>query len=84
MRYSKIILSDFSSLHIKEIWKNGEISKYSYYWFSAGSNLILGWDNAPHHINVTSFPHHRHTVDGVEPAEERNLPDVLEYLGNIF
>ena len=83
LRYSKIILSNFSSLHIKEIWKDDQLFKYAYYWFSASNNLILGWDNAPHH-KVKTFPHHRHTPDGVEPSDERNLPDVIDYITGIF
>jgi hypothetical protein len=84
LRYCKIILSNFSSLYIKEIWKDDQLLKYSYYWLSANDNFILGWDNAPHHNEVESFPHHKHTADGVQPSEERNLPDVIEYIDRIF
>jgi hypothetical protein len=84
LRYCKIILTNFSSLHIKEIWKDDQILKYSYYWFSANDNLILGWDNAPHHNKVKSFPHHKHTENGVQHSAERNLPDVIEYISSTF
>ena len=84
LRYSKIILSNYSSLHIKEIWRDDQLFKYAYYWFSANNTLILGWDNAPHHNTVKSFPHHKHTTDGVAPSDERNLVDVIDYIADIF
>jgi hypothetical protein len=84
LRHCKIILTDFSSLYIKEIWKDDQILKYSYYWFSANNNLILGWDNAPHHNKVNSFPHHKHTENGVQPSAEKILPDIIEYISRIF
>jgi len=84
LRYCKIILTNFSSLFIKEIWKDDQLLKHSYYWFSANNHLILGWDNAPRHNKVKSFPYHKHTADGVQPSDERNLPDVIEYIGSNF
>ena len=84
LRNSKIILSDFSCLYIKEIWKDEQLLKYSYYWFSANNQRILGWDNAPHHNQVKCFPHHKHTAEGVKPSDERNLTDVIEYISSFF
>ena len=84
LRNCRVILSDFSMLHIKEIWKDNQLLKYSYFWFTANDTLILGWDNAPHHPRLNSFPHHKHTVEGVEASNERDLPDIVEYIGDIF
>lgn len=84
LRNCKVILSNFSTLYIKEIWKDNQLLKYSYFWFTANDTLILGWDNAPHHPKVNSFPHHKHTKEEVESSDERNLPDVIEYIGTIF
>jgi len=56
LRNCKVVLTDFSMLYIKEIWKDNQLLKYSYFWFTANNTLILGWDNAPHHNEVKSFP----------------------------
>lgn len=80
----KIILSDFSELHIKEIWKDENLIKYSYYWFSVNGDLKVGWDNAPHHQGIDSYPHHKHTPEGIETSQERNFRDILKYINKIF
>ena len=40
----------------------------------------MGWDNAPHHKEVNSFPHHKHLGSKVEPSNERNLSEVLKFI----
>ena len=83
-RESKIILNDFSVLFIKEIWKEEQLHKYSYYWFTANNKLIIGWDNAPHHSNIESYPHHKHREDAIESSNETDFPQVIEYINRIF
>jgi hypothetical protein len=84
LRYSKILLINFSTFYIKEIWRNDELFKYSYYWLSADNKLILGWDNAPHHKEIKTYPYHRHKIDEVEPAQEKKLIDVLAFIEKTF
>ena len=40
----------------------------------------FGWDNAPHHTRVVSFPHHRHVEkqSNVRPSYETSLKQVME------
>ena len=84
LRSCKVILDDFSILYIKEVWKGQKLLKYSYYWFTANNKLIMGWDNAHHHNELKSFPHHRHKESGVESSTEKNLEDVIEHIGKIL
>lgn len=84
LRYCKSILTNFSLLYIKKIWKEEQLLKYSYYWVSANNTLIHGWDNAPHHNSINCFPHHIHTEEGIFPSNERNLLDVIKYIEKIF
>ena len=39
--------------------------------------MIFRYDNAPHHPEVTTHPHHKHTATGVEAATPPDLSDVL-------
>ncbi len=39
--------------------------KYSFHWQHADGHLIRRWDNAPHHPEIASFPHHVHEGDEV-------------------
>jgi hypothetical protein len=39
--------------------------------------LIEGWDNAPHHKDVETYPNHKHTRDGVKSLENPNIELLL-------
>lgn len=77
---AKLRLFDGSILYVKEVWKDESIDSYSYYWLHNNETLIIGWDNAPHHRGISSFPHHKHIGNKIEVSQERNLRDVLEFI----
>jgi hypothetical protein len=73
-------LVDGSYLHVKEVWLHSELKKYAYYWLSPTGTLILGWDNAPHHPEVTTYPHHVHAGNRVLSSAVRSVDAVLDEL----
>ncbi len=73
-------LADGSSLHINEVWIEGELAKYAYYQVAPTGDVARGWDNAPHHLGVSTYLHHYHGISGVEASAVRSLRDVLELL----
>jgi len=46
-----------------DIYYNATLQKYSYTIIKQNKRVI-GWDNAPHHKHVKTYPHHFHTPDG--------------------
>jgi len=72
-------LADGSYLHLNEVWIGGELRKYAYYQVTPSDQVIRGWDNAPHHPEVATHPHHLHHA-GVSASEVRSLADVLDVL----
>jgi len=32
-----------------------------------------GWDNAPHHKDIETYPYHKHTKEGVKPLHDPSL-----------
>ncbi len=78
----KIQLIDGSNLRIIEEWSNQHLVQYSYYWLDEENNLIIGWDNAPHHPQITTYPHHKHIEkqDSVFDSENKNLESVLDFI----
>ncbi|WP_369750793.1 DUF6516 family protein [Methanocaldococcus sp. FS406-22] len=52
------------------------------HWQDKNGDLIIRWDNAPHYKNIKTFPHHKHTKNGVEESDEVCLEDVLKYIEN--
>ncbi len=75
-----LLLADGSSLRVSEVWIDGRLKKYSYYWLDESEQLIAGWDNAPHYPEIKTHPHHLHTATGSRDSAVRNLEDALELL----
>ena len=42
--------------------------------------MIIGWDNAPYHQSMSTFPHHKHINDRIEESEERKIEEVLNFI----
>jgi hypothetical protein len=62
------------------VYVRGELRKYAYYRLSPTGEVIQGWDNAPHHPEIASYPHHLHQENAVLPSRVRSLADVLALL----
>ncbi|HDI52301.1 MAG TPA: hypothetical protein ENF45_06690 [Bacteroidetes bacterium] len=79
---AKIILADGSNLRVSEKYIESGLDKYSYYWLDEVNELIIGLDNATHHSEIESYPHHKHVglQKRIEPSLERNLRDVLSFI----
>jgi len=77
-----IELIDGSILHGSEVYVTNKLEKYGYYWFDPQENLKIGWNNAPHHFHVRTFPHHKHIgrKNHIRESSERNLSDVLSFI----
>lgn len=78
----KIQLIDGSNLRISEKWHEQLLIQYSYYWLDDENELIIGWDNAPHHQDISTYPHHKHIGQQtkVHASYENCLKDVLDFI----
>lgn len=72
-------LIDGTLLHIRKYLSKDEYN-YSYQWQKGNGDLIVRWDNSPHHNKIATFPHHKHIDNKVLPSEEITLEEVIEYL----
>ncbi|MFX1298315.1 MAG: DUF6516 family protein [Promethearchaeota archaeon] len=52
---------------------------YSYHWQDKNDNLIIRWDNCPHHKHLPTFPHHKHIPEIIE-SNEIMLEDILKVM----
>ncbi|MFQ6055329.1 MAG: DUF6516 family protein, partial [Methanosarcinales archaeon] len=86
--YIKMVITfkDLSTLRVTELKKNGILDNYSYYWLDIENKILIGWDNAEHHKNIDTYPHHRHlgSKENVLPSTQRSLDDVLQYISRIM
>lgn len=77
-------LVDGSRLHINEVYIDGDLRKYAYYRLTPSGKVLQGWDNAPHHPEVASYPNHCHCGDSIRASDVRTLHAVLETLSELL
>jgi hypothetical protein len=81
---AKIRLYDGTTLRVREIQVRGIADAYSYYWLRPDDSVIIGWDNAPHHPELSNFPYHLHTGNRIEASEQMNLTKIFEFISDFF
>ncbi|GAB6056912.1 toxin-antitoxin system TumE family protein [Desulfonatronum parangueonense] len=79
-----LYFKDGSNLRVAEQWNGDRLLRYSYYWLTAENKLNIGWDNAPHHKQFETYPHHRHVEKQniLQPSNEKCLEDVMQVIGS--
>lgn len=74
--------TDESSLHFIQFVdvKGGvELYKYAYHYQNRSGNMVFRYDMAPHHPEIPTFPHHKHTSSNeVTACTPPTLAQVLE------
>lgn len=85
----EIIFKDGSKLSFLEyiVIENNELNRIScrFNYIDKNGNLIYRYDNAPHHPEIPTFPHHKHLSNGhVIAAREPSLPDILKEILELF
>lgn len=80
----KLRLLDATTLWIREVEAYESIVAYSYYWLRPNNSIIIGWDNAPHHKEKETFPHHRHIGKNIEPSQQTNIREVMKFIRDFF
>jgi len=60
------------------VWEHAtpKFQRYAYH-ISKGPKLIIRWDNAPHHLQVKTFPHHKHVKEEILESKEMSIEDVI-------
>ncbi len=76
------ILRDDSRLEVRDYLFADGSRKYAYQWMDSDGGLRRRWDNAPHWPEVSTAPHHVHTVGQPEPEPSTvtNLEDLLRFV----
>ena len=77
-----LYLKDGTNLRVTEQWAGKVLKRYSYYWLNSANELKVGWDNAPHHTQMESFPHHKHVGQrgNLQPSRETSLEEVMGFI----
>ena len=51
--------------------------KYRFNLSNAKGSMIFRYDNAAHHEEIYTFPHHKHTLTEIKPSIEIGLAEVV-------
>ena len=82
----RVTLSGDLRLDVYERLVGGRVVKYSYSLIR-GEGVLLRYDNAPHHRDLETHPHHRHVRGRVLPLYDHSLSaflqEVTEFLKGI-
>lgn len=75
----KAIFEEDCLLYVTELHTKN-YQKYSYHCQNIDGNLIARWDNKPHWIDMSTYPHHKHENNQVFPSHRVTITDVLEQI----
>ena len=75
---ARVELKNGDILQVKEYISSIE-HLYSYHWQKENGDLIIRWDNSPHHRHIATFPHHKHSPD-LEESYETAFKDVISFI----
>jgi hypothetical protein len=61
-----------------------QVSKYAFHWQDAAGQLQKRWDNAAHHPEISTHPHHVHdgTEANVHPHGPISAEEVLTLIAS--
>lgn len=61
-----------------------ERPKYSFNFSDGKGNLIFRYDNAAHHRDIPTFPHHKHTGSIIKSSKEMALAEVISEIERLI
>ncbi|HHT9136274.1 MAG TPA: toxin-antitoxin system TumE family protein [Candidatus Wunengus sp. YC60] len=77
----EIIFSDRSELHYKEYFIAIPVLRkvaYSYHYQDRDKKIIFRFDNAEHHLEIRTYPYHKHIKGTIVPSNEISLNEVIK------
>ena len=83
-----LLIIDSSILEIAlfatESRKTLSIEKYRLHYMDSAGQKLFRYDNAPHHPEIDTHPHHKHTPDRILPSTMPSLKDILNEISAII
>ena len=60
------------------------VDKYRLHYMDKQGRMLFRYDNAPHHNDISSFPHHKHILDKTIPSAMPSIKEVLNEITAII
>jgi hypothetical protein len=78
----EIFFADGSSLavfqHVRITESGIIITDYRYHYMNAEKKMIFRYDNAPHHVEIYTYPHHKHISDEIYACAMPYFKEVMD------
>jgi len=78
MLRGRLLFVDGSMLEFMEYLQEENRLKYRFHLMDREGSMVFRYDNAPHHKDVSTFPHHKHLSDNVAESDDKGIMDVLD------
>ncbi len=75
------VLAFFEHVRVAGIVLN--ITDYRYHYMTEENEMIFRYDNAPHHQEVDTFPHHKHLPSGLQRGDMPGFESVMDEIDMI-
>ncbi len=72
-----LFLGGYSLNFMEYILIGKQRPKYRFNLSDSKGKLIFRYDNAPHHIEISTYPHHKHIGKQVKSSEQIGLAEVI-------
>lgn len=60
------------------------IDKYRFQYMDKKNKMVFRYDNAPHHRELSTFPHHKHLHNAVNPSTQPSIADILNEISSVM
>jgi len=82
----EVFFNDSTQLDFTEVVDTNQKNKqkYSYQYMNEDKETIFRYDNVQHHKEIKTFPHHKHTTNGIVESKEPNLKQILDEIEEII
>lgn len=84
MLSGRLLFVDGSMLEFMEYLKEENRLKYRFHLINKEGDMVFRYDNAPHHRDISSFPHHKHLPGNVSESNEKSIMDVLDEIETLI
>jgi len=73
----RVLLTDDFLLFVRE-YSDIRERNYSYHWQDREGRLVMRWDNAWHHGDIETYPHHVHHGNKILPSYHISCVEILK------
>jgi hypothetical protein len=64
--------------------KKLSIDKYRLHYMNDTGQMVFRYDNSPHHPELDSYPHHKHTPGEIKPSNILSIKEILNEISAII